>query len=367
MVSSAFVPVNNFPPVFLLLVSGVGKVVDERLSVFGAKRLVELGLGEDNKYQDADFYAWKERLWPILDAILQHDAGILPNTNSIYIPEHKVEIHEPGTKLFERRIGQFMMLKIRESTGLKYQTGDHVAIYAENHKEYVEEASKLLGQPLDLIFSLHDHRDESLSFPFPGSFTLEAALSRYSDFLSPPKKSELMVLAACASVKEEGDRLRLLASPSGRQEFIDYILDSKRTLLEVMSDFPSVKVPPGVLLRSSVTCLEPRFYSISSSPNSAPGRIHVTYALILGTSASGKVFRGVSFTWMKNASPGEEGPAKASWALVYVQTSNFWLPLDPKAPLVMVGPSAGLAPSRESCTERLRDFIKWHGMYIKHF
>jgi Sulfite reductase, alpha subunit (flavoprotein) len=50
-------------------------------------------------------------------------------------------------------------------------------------------------------------------------------------------------------------------------------------LLEVLEEFPSVRPSPA-LLAAQLTPLQPRFYSISSSPIVQSGQIHITVAVV---------------------------------------------------------------------------------------
>ncbi|MBL1086044.1 bifunctional nitrate reductase/sulfite reductase flavoprotein subunit alpha [Streptomyces actinomycinicus] len=109
-----------------------------------------------------------------------------------------------------------------------------------------------------------------------------------------------------------------------------------RQAADLIAEFPvraSAGDWTGVLKR-----LQPRLYSISSSPLAHPGEVRLTVSVVRYTNDLGRDRKGVCSTYLADCA--DDGPVQ-----VFVQRSpHFRPPADPATPMIMVGPGTGIAP-----------------------
>ncbi|MDB4837852.1 flavodoxin domain-containing protein [Marinomonas sp.] len=115
-------------------------------------------------------------------------------------------------------------------------------------------------------------------------------------------------------------------------------------VLDVMSE-----VKPDIDAQTfldGLRLLQPRLYSIASSPNAHPGEVHLTVGEV-HYDLFDKARKGVASTWL-----GKRLAAGSNMG-VYIQSSpHFHIPDNNDAPLIMIGPGTGIAPFRAFLEER---------------
>ncbi|PPD82708.1 hypothetical protein GOBAR_DD20357 [Gossypium barbadense] len=137
----------------------VAKVVDEILTEQEAKRLVPVGLGDDDQCIEDDFTTYANG-HTVYDA--QHPCrSNMAMRKELHTPASDrscihLEFDITGTGLSE--LHQLILVFL-----FKYETGDHVGVYYENLDEVVEEALRLLGLCPDTYFSVHTDKEDGTS------------------------------------------------------------------------------------------------------------------------------------------------------------------------------------------------------------
>jgi len=95
----------------------------------------------------------------------------------------------------------------------------------------------------------------------------------------PPSPQLLLVLAGNAADSSEKAELLRLASIDGADDYAKTVVEEQRTLLDILLQFGSVVVALTQVVEH-LPRLQPRFYSISSSPRAHKQSVHITAALV---------------------------------------------------------------------------------------
>jgi sulfite reductase (NADPH) flavoprotein alpha-component len=215
-----------------------------------------------------------------------------------------------------------------EGSGMNYEAGDALGVFPTNCPELVREIIRALDcRPTDPVPGT-DGRTVSLH---------EALLSHY-DITKIPSPFLNAMGARTGDVE-----LLKLTSPGVNGELAKFLWG--REIIDLLLAFPAVKWAPEEFVKL-LKKLQPRLYSISSSPKAHPGQVHLTTAIVRYESL-GRARQGVCSTFLaERVAPGAAVP-------VFVHSNKtFRPPADSDAPMIMVGPGTGIAPFRAFLEER---------------
>lgn len=386
--------------------NAIGRKVNTVLADLGAARIGPYGEGDDGSgTMEEDYLTWKDELfttWKNEQGLEEHDAiyepvlkvapveGASLEDDSVYLGEpNKAHLQQtvkaPYTainpkiasvvearELFNSPDRNCVHLEL-DVEGLKYKTGDHLALVAQNSDE---EVNKFLT-----IFGLKDKRDQVIDVscldptakvPFPVPTTYDSVVRYHLEINGPVSRQFLSSIAPFApseDAKKDAQRLG-----NSKDEFAaevsKHYLNISRILDDISKHEPWTAVPFSFLIES-IPHLVPRYYSISSSSKENPDRLSITAVVeSIKPAGSTHVLKGVATNYIlelmhhhqgtKNTDPSAvhyrvEGPRNilaGESAYTYVRHSTFKLPANIQKPIIMVGPGTGVAPFRGFIRER---------------
>ncbi|PRX31370.1 sulfite reductase (NADPH) alpha subunit [Paraburkholderia sp. BL18I3N2] len=313
---------------------GHGRRLDERLAGQGALRLIER-VDCDSEYQEsAD--AWLER---VIVRIKEEDAALYAVP-----PGGMINAVVPGTVATKTRPAasrlvsnlrlnkqgaakdtRYFSLSTGDS-GLEYEAGDALGVWPSNCPELVDELIALSGVSADAAVNVAG----------VGEMRLADALGKHYEIARPSPD-----LLAFVAARSDNGALRDLLSPERKADLKQWLWGQQ--IADVLHEFPvslTAAELTGMLKR-----LQPRLYSIASSPKAHAGEVHLTVAAV--RYSNGRRHRkGVSSTFLADRAGDVNVP-------VFVQKSaHFRPPHGSDTPMIMVGPGTGVAPFRGFLHER---------------
>jgi len=376
--------------------------MDNLLPKFGAKRIVDLGLGDDDDDIEGDFQTWKEeKFWPTMKKRVIQKSSVAPTSNgssvkklpkSPYSVEYISGVNPNDVKpdkISEEDMNSFTRhyftavdcpiiasreLRTPKSEGstihveiditkhlksgvLKYETADNLAVLPVNDEKHVSELAAALGYNLDDVFRLKPgSKKGGFKHLFPTPITVRECLSRYCDLTVSPRRSELKSLANYAHDPTDKKALLRMASKDGKEEYKEKIVDAHIGILEIITKFcKSIDIPLEHFIDVCPRLL-PRYYTISSSSSLHPKNVHITVAVLEKTRKDGSSYKGICSNHLASLRPFSHN----NICRVFCRDSSFRLPLDSAKPIIMIGPGTGIAPMRAMLQERSYQRLKQH-------
>jgi NADPH-ferrihemoprotein reductase len=379
-------------------------VLGTSLSAAGARRLGKLGKQDESLRSDGCWVEWKGDITRELLACVprraaahlksMHEADIdvadVPDARSAgrVLAEQEVLLSSSGASaVYAAPVSAARVLSATSDTRqgsartylhlefdisgtgaqFAYSTGDHVALWPPNTDQEVRRLARLFGwgtEKLGCAVSLRPSSGLTDSSGLPmGSLTTRGALLRYYLDIQGLVSRELGgLLEHFAPTAEAQTRAReLLSDPDAwnARVVVNHLTLGK--LMQLVEPREDVLWPAELfaLLVQTMPRLQPRYFSIASSPAVSGRRLAITVGVIVQDLPDGGRFHGLATNFLHGLQQEEEqrgsrrAPQRsARTAVLHIRRSSFKLPAEHSRPVVMIAAGSGVAPFLAFAQER---------------
>uniref|UniRef100_F7DMQ1 NADPH-dependent diflavin oxidoreductase 1 n=2 Tax=Xenopus tropicalis TaxID=8364 RepID=F7DMQ1_XENTR len=234
-------------------------------------------------------------------------------------------------------------------SALQFSPGDVAMVQPRNSPPHVQQLCSLLRLDPRTRFVVEASDPEAAVPAQLAELQCIGQLAeRYLDLCAVPRRSFFQLLSHFAPDELEREKLREFGSAGGQEELFSYCNRPRRTLLEVLVDFPhTTRCIPATYLLELIPRMRPRAFSIASSMQALPNALQILVAVVQYRSKLIEPRRGLCSTWLASLPP--RGRERVP---IWVKRGSMTFPLEPGTPLVMVGPGTGVAPFRAAVQER---------------
>ena len=230
-------------------------------------------------------------------------------------------LNKPGSQKEVRHIALAF-----EPGALAYDVGDSLGVAAENCADLVDAICGRLGGG-----------EASVPCPDGAARPLAEALRAHLD-IARPSDDAIALFRDRALHPEDRAKLESLLDGSAGEDLAEI------DLLDLLTLFPADRIAPAALAERLLP-LQPRLYSISSSPKAHPGEVHLTVSAVRWE-RRGRARKGVASTYLADRAPAD-APIQ-----IYTHAGHGFRLAPDDAPILMIGPGTGIAPFRAFLAER---------------
>ena len=239
-----------------------------------------------------------------------------------------------------------------------YGPGDVLTIYPKNSAKDVDQLLQSMDWMDVADMTIHfitNIVDEGGFYPSPPilppreSTTLRMLLTEHLDMTAIPRRSFFSLIAHFTEDQFHKDRLLEFTKPEYIDELYDYTTRPRRSILEVLQEFESVKVP-WQWAANVLPKLRGRQFSIASGgqlkvTQKGNARFDLLVAIVKYKTVIKKIREGVCTRYLAELSVGTE-------LRVGLQKGGLVVETEARRPVLMIGPGTGVAPMRSLIKER---------------
>lgn len=165
--------------------------------------------------------------------------------------------------------------------------------------------------------------------------SLKTIATQFWDLNCRPKPRAFEVLSYNCENELEKEKLLEFSSFEGQEDLLSYVNRPRRTILEVLQDFPHATSKITLqLLFELFQPIKPRAFSIASSVHS--DKLDILIAVVEYYTRLKAQRKGLCSNWLKALNVGDR-------VRISIKKGTFQFPKEINTPIIMVGPGTGLA------------------------
>lgn len=247
-------------------------------------------------------------------------------------------------------VRRLVLHKKDQTTGKMPQfiAGDTLALYPTNDKRDVDDLIRIQGweDVADYPLKIKCNKSgsgRSLSVPgggFVKKLTLRSLITHHLDIMSVPKRSFFLQASQFTSDERERDKLIELTRLEETQQLYDYANRPRRSILETIQEFFSLKIPLDYIL-DIIPLIKPRLFSISSRcrrPDEPDfNSLELTIGIVEYKTVIRRIRRGLCTRWIRTLNSGDV-------ILGTVEHSRSKFRDDDGSPVILAYTGTGVAP-----------------------
>ncbi|PON93484.1 Flavodoxin-like [Trema orientale] len=337
----------------------VAKKLDRRLSDLGAVAIVERGLGDDQHPSGFSYLSYLGYV-ELNHTEMQIETARRMSPGKFSRDKNRPECflklvkNQPLTKEDCGRDVRHFEFKFVSSV-VQYEVGDILEVLPSQDRALVDAFIQRCNLDPEAFITVHPVEVENYLDAHTNATVVPIKLKSFVDLTmdvasASPRRYFFeariqYVMSNFSTAAHEKERLQYFASPEGRDDLYQYNQKERRTVLEVLQDFPSVQMPFEWLVQL-VPPLKTRAFSISSSLSAHPRQVHLTVSVVTWTTPFKRKRSGLCSTWLSKLDP-----KQCIYIPVWFNKGSL-PPPTPSLPLILIGPGTGCAPFRGFVEER---------------